>query len=104
MLCFMKKILSLLVFSLLTVFLLFVQSQGALAQPQGNTLTGSVKDAASGKSLPGISVFLNSTSKGTVTRADGTFVLAGIPPGRYQIVVSAIGYETVVIEISSRSL
>jgi hypothetical protein len=104
MLCFMKKILSLLVFSLLTVFLLFVQSQGALAQQQGNTLTGSVKDSATGKSLPGISVFLNSTSKGTVTRADGTFVLPGIPPGRYQMVVSAIGYETVVIEISSRSL
>ena len=100
----MKKILSLLVFPLLTVFLFFVRSQGVLAQPPGNTLTGSVKDSATGKSLAGISVFLNSTSKGTVTRADGTFVLPGIPPGRYQMIVSAIGYETIVIEISSRSL
>src|SRR5882757_10263079 len=100
----MKKVLLLLVFSLLTVFLLLIRSQGAFAQSQSNVLSGSVRDSASGNPLAGVSVFLNSTSKGTVTRADGTFVLPGIPPGRYQMVISAIGYETIVLEISSRNL
>ena len=44
------------------------------------TLSGIVKDSSSGRSLAGVSVFLNSTSKGTVTKADGTFML-GIPAG-----------------------
>ncbi|HEX3934471.1 MAG TPA: carboxypeptidase-like regulatory domain-containing protein, partial [Puia sp.] len=44
------------------------------------------------------------TSKGTVTRADGTYVLAGIPGGRYELIISAIGYRTFVKDISSRSL
>lgn len=93
----MKKIVSLLVASLMTF-------TGLFAQSQGNTLIGSVKDSAGGKPLAGVSVFLNSTSKGTVTRADGNFVLSGIPPGRYQLIISAIGYEAFVTEINSRSL
>lgn len=100
----MKKILLLLVIFLLTVFFLLIQSPGAFAQSSGNVLSGLVKDSASGAPLAGVSVFLNSTSKGTVTRADGSFILPGIPPGRYQVVISAIGYETIIIEISSRSL
>jgi len=48
-------------------------------------------DSASGKPLAGVSVFLNSTSKGTITKADGTFLLPGIPGGRYELIVSAIG-------------
>jgi hypothetical protein len=93
----MKKIVSLLVASLMTL-------SGLFAQSQGSTLIGSVKDSASGKPLAGVSVFLNSTSKGTITRADGNFVLSGIPPGRYELIISAIGYETFVTEITSRNL
>jgi hypothetical protein len=93
----MKKIALLLVLTLLSVPCLFAQSQG-------NNLSGSVKDSATGKPLAGVSVFLNSTSKGTVTRPDGSFTLAGIPPGRYELVISAIGYRTFVTEISARNL
>jgi hypothetical protein len=75
-----------------------------LAQSQNNTLSGSVKDSTTGKPLAGVSVFLNSTSKGTVTRPDGSFVLPGIPAGRYELIISAIGYETFVTEFSSRNL
>src|SRR5258708_24753001 len=92
----MKKIIYIFFYCLLAVVHSFAQG--------GNSLSGTVTDSASGKPLAGISVFLNSTSKGTVTRADGAFVLAGIPPGRYQLIASAIGYETVVTEISSRNL
>jgi CarboxypepD_reg-like domain len=91
----MKKILLLSIYSFLTC---------ATALAQNNTLSGSVKDAATGKPLAGVSVFLNATSKGTVTRADGHFVLPGIPAGRYEVIISAIGYQTANIAISSHSL
>jgi hypothetical protein len=74
-----------------------------MAGAQTNVLTGTIRDSANGKPLAGVSVFLNGTSKGTVTRTDGSFALA-IPPGRYELIVSAIGYANFVTEISSRNL
>ena len=70
---------------------------------QNTVLTGTIKDSASGKPLAGVSVFLNGTSKGTVTRNDGSFALA-IPPGRYELIASAIGYATYLTGVNSRSL
>ena len=63
-----------------------------------------VSDSADGKPLAGVSIFLNSTSKGTVSREDGSFLLKGIPRGQYDLVVSAIGYETFVITINGSRL
>src|SRR6202050_240715 len=93
----MKKIVICLIISLLTVSRLSAQSPGS-------TLSGSVRDSATGKPIPGVSVFLNSTSKGTVTHDDGAFAIYGIPPGRYELIVSAIGYATLVSEISTHHL
>jgi len=92
----MQKILS----SLLTLglFLTF-----HMAGAQNTILTGVINDSASGKPLAGVSLFLNGTSKGTVTRNDGRFELA-IPPGRYELIASAIGYATWLREINSHNL
>jgi hypothetical protein len=96
----MKKILSILLLTPLTLLTLSRLS----AQSPGSTLSGSVRDSATGKPIPGVSVFLNSTSKGTVTHDDGAFAIYGIPPGRYELIVSAIGYATLVSEISTHHL
>lgn len=73
-----------------------------LSAQQGlGTLTGTVTDSADGKPLAGVSVFLNSTSIGTSTHADGAFTLPGIPRGKYQLVVSAIGYGTTISTINA---
>jgi hypothetical protein len=74
------------------------------AQSPLSSLTGSVRDSATGKPLGGVSVFLNSTSKGAVTHDDGSFTLSGIPAGRYELIISAIGYATYLTEISTRHL
>ena len=92
----MQKIISL---PLILWLCLTAQTVGA----QSNILTGVINDSATGKPLAGVSLFLNGTSKGTVTRNDGKFALA-IPPGRYQLIASAIGYATYIKEISSRNL
>ena len=96
----MNKLFLLLISSFLTYAAGLAQSPGTT----GSVLSGSVKDSATGKPLAGVSVFLNSTSRGTVTRADGSFVLPGIPPGRYEVIISAVGYQTYVAAISTRSL
>jgi len=55
-------------------------------------LQGVVKEE-SGAPVAGASVFLNNTSTGTVTAADGSFGLR-VPAGRHDLVVSAIGFQT----------
>jgi CarboxypepD_reg-like domain len=87
-----------------TFFISFLIIRGLSAQPPNYALSGSVRDSATGKPIPAVSVFLNGTSKGTVTNDDGTFFLDGIPPGGYLLVISAIGYATFQTEIDTRHL
>lgn len=87
---------------LLALLTILCLSRG-LVRAQNTVLSGTIRDSANGKPLPGVSVFLNGTSRGTVTRADGSFTLA-FPPGRYQLIASAIGYANYLTEISSRNL
>lgn len=70
------------------------------SQGTAGTLSGTVVDSAGQKPIAGVSVFLNSTSIGTITHSDGSFVLGPIPRGKYQLVISAIGYATFVTDIS----
>jgi hypothetical protein len=93
----MKKVLSVLI-------TLFFSLSCFIAGAQSNVLTGTIKDSANGKPLAGVSVFLNGTSKGTVSRNDGSFVLQGFPQGRYELIISAIGYQTYVTDVNSHNL
>ena len=74
------------------------------AQQPANTLSGKVTDSATGKPLAGISVFLNNTSRGTVTGSNGAFQLTEMPRGTYQLVFSSVEYKTFVTEVNSASL
>lgn len=63
------------------------------------TIKGSVRDQASHASLPGVNVILLSTDPllGTISDADGKFEIKNVPVGRYDVQISYVGYETVVI-------
>lgn len=67
---------------LLVAALLFAQS----------ALKGTVIDETD-KPVPGASVFLNNTSVGTTANNDGNFELF-IPAGRFELIVSSIGFQT----------
>lgn len=58
-------------------------------------ITGRVVDAATSKPLSSASVFINGTTKGTVTDADGRFQLLPSAAVSYELIVSFIGYKTV---------
>ena len=71
--------------------LLFLVSLYCFAQ---NTITGRVISQADTKPVADANVFLSNATIGDHTAASGTFTLAGIKPGKYQLVVSIVGYDT----------
>ncbi|HZY79458.1 MAG TPA: carboxypeptidase-like regulatory domain-containing protein [Cyclobacteriaceae bacterium] len=77
---------------LLIACVVFVQ----LAQAQTHTgiVKGRVIDAKSFKPLPFATVYMNQTTLGTITNDQGDFLLQDIPVGRYDLVVSYVGYQT----------
>ncbi|MDB5196539.1 MAG: TonB-dependent receptor [Flaviaesturariibacter sp.] len=70
--------------------LLLACSLLSLAQSTG--VRGLVKDAA-GQPLPGASVILEGTKRGTVTDANGGYLI-NIAPGTYTVIVSYVGVVT----------
>ncbi len=74
----------------------------ALANGQESKyLSGKVTDEITGKPISGCSVYFSNTSKGDVSNAAGEFTIKKLPEGKYELVVSAIGYETKTIQVSS---
>lgn len=76
----------------LLTLLLFVYVVAGLA---GNTgkIAGVVKDEKTGEELVGVNVVLEGTSKGAATNIDGYYVILNVPPGKYDLSASAIGYN-----------
>lgn len=83
------------------ILLLLLLQLAAKAQP---LIRGRVVAASGGAPIAGCSIFITNTSKGTTSDASGNFELTGIPPGKHDLVVSSIGYETVVYSFSDGQL
>ncbi|MBE9585725.1 carboxypeptidase-like regulatory domain-containing protein [Mucilaginibacter sp. JRF] len=76
--------LSLIILILIAPLLVFAQS---------GTVTGKITHAETGVALPRASVFLTETSYGTSTNNDGVFTLKDVKPGKYQLIVTMVGFE-----------
>jgi len=57
------------------------------------TISGRVLNQADTKPVAGVSVFLSGATAGDNTAADGTFTLKNIKAGKYELVVSIVGFE-----------
>jgi hypothetical protein len=81
---------------ILTFFL--ISFLGLNAQQTGQTIRGKIVDEFSQTPLPGATVVVQGTNPtlGTTTDGEGNFKLLNIKPGRYNLVVSFIGYENFV--------
>lgn len=67
------------------------------ARAQFSTVRGRVLGASDGRPIPGANVRLDDeagTRFGTATGADGTFAIAPVPPGRYVLTASFVGYAS----------
>lgn len=84
-------------------FLFICISAGALwAQPF--QVSGWVVNAATGKPLADASVFINNASKGTLTNNDGEFLISNISSTNFELVISFVSFETVVINITPENI
>ena len=88
---------------LVTLFLITFSVIGANAQGK-NSITGKVVNTNGGLPIPNASVFISSTSKGTVTDAEGNFSLTNIPAGTYDLIISSIGYTTIAYSFTGDKL
>jgi hypothetical protein len=77
-------------------FLIFFSSFATFAQ----TITGLVKEKGTGLPLPYANVFVNNTTQGIATDAEGRFSLSGTFPSEIELVASFVGYLTEVKTIS----
>lgn len=68
-----------------------------------NNLSGNILDAKTGQRLPGASVYLNGSTKGTCSDLNGYYNLQNIPPGKYSLIISYLGYEKIKFPIELES-
>lgn len=73
-------------------FLLLWPLCSSLSWCQG-WISGRVTDAQTQNPLEAVNIFLSNTILGTTTAEDGDFLLTDIPPGKYDLIISMIGYS-----------
>lgn len=80
------------------VFLIFLLPFSGLAQI---SLSGRVFDHNNMQTIANASVFLNNATIGDATNAEGKYTLRNVPPGKYELIVSKVGYlpysQTVIV-------
>jgi len=67
------------------------------SQTTTGTITGRVTDQK-GSALPGVNVVIDGTTLGGASDKNGSIVIAGVPPGIYQLVATMVGYERKTID------
>jgi hypothetical protein len=82
----------------LVVFFLLLFAH--LAMAQNGSVKGFLYDKENGEPLLFTPVFLKGTGVGTTTDVNGFYSLSRIAPGRYQLVATAIGYDTATADIT----
>ncbi|MDX1438325.1 MAG: SusC/RagA family TonB-linked outer membrane protein [Rubricoccaceae bacterium] len=76
--------------------LLFLFAGTVFAQ---TTVGGTVTDAVSGETLPGVNVVVEGTTVGTATNLDGVYSIS-VPAGFQTLVFSFVGYRTLEADLS----
>ncbi|MDF7820247.1 TonB-dependent receptor [Runella sp. MFBS21] len=71
-------------------------------EPQEQVIKGKVTDGDKGDGLPGVSVLLRGTQKGTTTNPNGEFSLA-VPDANAILVFSFVGYEPQEVVVGNRT-
>jgi hypothetical protein len=68
------------------------------AAAQHGQIRGTVTDASTGETLPGVNVVIEGTTQGAATDLNGQYVIIGVRPDTYNVLFSFIGYQSVRVE------
>ena len=61
-------------------------------------IVGRVTDKQTGDPLPAANVMIEGTTMGAATDVDGYYVILNVPPGKYTLKASYVGYQPMVVE------
>jgi hypothetical protein len=56
-------------------------------------ISGKVTDSETGEVLPGINIIIEGTTLGAASDIDGVYIINNIPPGRYTVIASGVGFQ-----------
>ncbi len=84
---------------LLFAFVIF----GSAAMFAQTTVTGTVKDAKTGETLPGANIKISRKAVGTTTDFDGNFLLKVVDTPPFTVEVSVLGFKTTKIQITENN-
>lgn len=70
----------------------------SFSQTTGGTITGVVRDQATGETMPGVNVVIGGTLRGASTGPDGEFTITGVAPGTYSLNMTFISYKPLMVE------
>lgn len=79
---------------------LFLLCSAGLAQ--NSTVSGTVTDAESGETLPGVNITVKGTTTGTATDSEGVYSLS-VPSLNDTLIFSFIGYQTQEVPVNGRT-
>jgi outer membrane receptor protein involved in Fe transport len=80
------------------VLLILSLGLAASAMAQYGQIRGTVTDAATGESLPGVNILIEGTTQGAATDLNGQYIIIGVRPDSYDLLFSYIGYQSVRVE------
>ena len=75
------------------LLVMLLPAQSSAQNKSGAIITGRITDEETGGPLENVIAFLSSTPVGTSSGKDGTFKIAHLPAGTYELVLSCVGYE-----------
>lgn len=79
----------------LILVLMIIQFNTALSST--GKIAGKVTESETGQPLIGVNVIIEGTVIGAATGTDGSYVINNVEPGVYNVVFSAIGYQTKIV-------
>lgn len=82
------------------IFFSVVFAGSSLAQ---GSISGTITDARTGETLPGVNVLITELERGSATNVDGEFTIQDVPPGTYNLRATFVGYTpyTTQVEVGS---
>jgi outer membrane receptor protein involved in Fe transport len=73
---------------------------GTLSAQSVGKVAGTVTEAATGNPLPGANIIIVGTTMGAATGTNGEYYILNVPPGKYELRASMIGFEAMkVVEV-----
>lgn len=76
-------------------FLVLIFTACSFIASSQNAIRGSVLDSLTREPIPFVNVYFANTTIGTVTDSKGEFAIKGFANGKYNLIISFVGYNTV---------